>query len=332
MEANNVSALLDNFISRACELRASDSHFEPREEYLRVRYRVDGLLQDDAPLQKSKQAAIISRIKVLVNLDIAESRLPQDGRINLRIGKNSLDLRVSTLPTLHGEKAVIRLLNRAQAHLSLQGLGMESDELDLYKKLISKRNGLILVTGPTGSGKTTSLYATLSFLNSREVNITTIEDPVEYQLPGINQIQINPKAGMTFPRGLRSILRQDPDIIMVGEIRDTETARIAIQAAMTGHLVFSTLHTNDAASAVTRLVDMGIDRYLVEASVSGVVAQRLIRKITAQGYQGRTGIYEVMLGTSPQPGMKTLAENGKLKVKQGMTTPEEVARVVYLEQ
>jgi type II secretory ATPase GspE/PulE/Tfp pilus assembly ATPase PilB-like protein len=197
--------------------------------------------------------------------------------------------------------------------------------------MISKRNGLILVTGPTGSGKTTTLYATLSSLNSKEVNIMTIEDPIEYQLPGINQIQVNPRAGLIFARGLRSILRQDPDIIMVGEIRDLETAKIAIQSALTGHLVFSTLHTNDAPSAVTRLVDMGIERYLVEASVIGVVAQRLARKIALKGYQGRTGIYEIMLGTSPQKGMKTLVDNGKLKVNQEITNAEEVARVIYLE-
>jgi type II secretory ATPase GspE/PulE/Tfp pilus assembly ATPase PilB-like protein len=292
---------------------------------------VDGLLQDGVPIHKSKQAALISRIKVLVNLDIAESRLPQDGRTNLKIGKKSLDLRVSTLPTLHGEKAVIRLLNRSHAHLGLEELGMEKDDLNLYKKLISRRNGLILVTGPTGSGKTTTLYATLSVLNSREANITTIEDPVEYQLPGINQIQINPKAGLTFARGLRSILRQDPDIIMLGEIRDLETAKVAVQAAMTGHLVFSTLHTNDAPSAVTRLVDMGIERYLVEDAVVGVVAQRLVRKISSHGYKGRTGLYEIMPGTSPRTGMKTLAQNGNLKIKGGTTSREEIARVIYLE-
>ena len=324
-------SLLDEIIRQAVEVRASDIHLEPREEYLRPRYRVDGLLQDGPPIHKSKQASLISRVKVLVNLDIAESRLPQDGRTNLKIGKNHLDVRVSTIPTLHGEKVVMRLLNRSHAHLSLKELGMEKDDLDLYRKMISKRNGLILVTGPTGSGKTTTLYATLSSLNSKEVNIMTIEDPVEYQLPGINQIQVNPKAGLIFARGLRSILRQDPDIIMVGEIRDLETAKIAIQSAMTGHLVLSTLHTNDAPSAVNRLVDMGIERYLIEASVIGVVAQRLARKMTPNGYQGRTGIYEVMLGVFPQQGMKTLANNGKLKVNQKITNTEEVARVIYLE-
>jgi type II secretory ATPase GspE/PulE/Tfp pilus assembly ATPase PilB-like protein len=329
--SNGVSVLLDEILKKAVELHASDIHLEPREEYLRLRYRVDGLLQDGPPIHKSKQAALISRVKVLVNLDIAESRLPQDGRTNFKFGKNIVDIRVSTLPTLHGEKVVMRLLNRSHAHLSLEELGMEKDLLELYQKMLSKRSGIILVTGPTGSGKTTTLYATLSALNSKEVNITTIEDPVEYQIPGINQIQVNPKAGLTFARGLRSLLRQDPDVIMVGEIRDLETAKIAFQAALTGHLVFSTLHTNDAPSALTRLIDMGIDRYLVEASVIGVVAQRLVRKICAHGYKGRTGIYEIMLGTSPQKGRGTLLENGMRKVKEEITSQEEIARVIYLE-
>jgi len=328
---NGIPTLLDEIIKKAVDLQASDIHFEPREDYLRVRYRVDGLLQDGKPIHKSKQASLISRVKVMVNLDIAESRLPQDGRTNLKISKNAIDMRVSTVPTLYGEKVVMRLLNRSHAHLSLEELGMEKADLELYRKMVSKRNGLILVTGPTGSGKTTTLYATLSALNSKDINIMTIEDPVEYQLPGINQIQINPKAGLTFARGLRSILRQDPDIILVGEIRDLETAKIAIQSAMTGHLVFSTLHTNDAFSAVIRLVDMGIERYLVEASVIGVIAQRLVRKVSPAGYKGRTGIYEVMFGTSPQKGMQTLAENGRQKVEQGITTSEEVARATYLE-
>ena len=328
---NGTPFLLDEIIKKAVELQASDIHLEPREEYLRLRYRVDGLLQDGLPIHKSKQAPLISRVKVLVNLDIAESRLPQDGRTNFKIGKNSIDLRVSTIPTLYGEKVVLRLLNRLHAHLSLEELGMDKDDLDLYKRMISKRNGLILATGPTGSGKTTTLYATLSALNSKEINIMTIEDPVEYQLPGINQIQVNPKSGLTFARGLRSILRQDPDIIMIGEIRDLETAKTAIQSAMTGHLVFSTLHTNDAPSAVNRLMDMGIEHYLVESSVLGVVAQRLVRKSSPEGYQGRTGIYEVMLGISPRKGMKTLVENGMIKVKLGITRAEEVARVIYLE-
>jgi type II secretory ATPase GspE/PulE/Tfp pilus assembly ATPase PilB-like protein len=325
---NGISSLLDEIIQRAVELGASDIHLEPREEYLRVRYRVDGLLQDSAPVHKTKQAALLSRVKVLVNLDIAESRIPQDGRTNLKMKKEQLDLRISTIPTLHGEKAVIRLLNRSQAHLDLKDLGMEKEDFAVYLNIISKKTGLVLVTGPTGSGKTTTLYAALSRLNSREVNIITIEDPIEYQLPGINQIQVNIRAGLTFAGGLRSILRQDPDIIMVGEIRDLETARISIQAALTGHLVFSTLHTNDAPSAVTRLMEMGIEKYLVEATVLGVVAQRLVRKIGPNGYRGRTGIYEVMPGVLPAKGRKTLLEDGLAKVKAGITLREEVARVV----
>src|SRR3989339_687343 len=242
-----------------------------------------------------------------------------------------VDLRVSTIPTLHGEKSVIRVLRREHAHLKLAALGMEAEELDLYKKMLAKKNGIVLVTGPTGSGKTTTLYATLTTLNDKEVNIITIEDPVEYQLPGINQIQVNSKSGLTFARGLRSILRQDPDIIMIGEIRDLETAKIAVQAALTGHLVLATLHTNDAPSAVTRLVEMGIDKYLVEASVIGVIAQRLARKITPNGFKGRIGIYEVMLGTKPHREMRSLKSNGWRKIGQGVTTQEEVARVVFLD-
>ncbi|MDD4179541.1 MAG: GspE/PulE family protein [Candidatus Margulisbacteria bacterium] len=328
METNGIAAQLDEIIAKAVELQASDIHLEPREEYLRVRYRVDGLLHDAPHIHKSKQSALTSRVKVLVNLDIAENRLPQDGRTNLRLGKNQIDLRVSTIPTIHGEKAVIRLLNRKHAHLSLAELGMEKDTLEIYRSIISKRTGIVLVTGPTGSGKTTTLYATLSQLNDKDVNIITIEDPVEYQLPGVNQIQVNNKAGLTFARGLRSILRQDPDIIMVGEIRDLETARIAIQAALTGHLVFSTLHTNDAPSAVTRLIEMGIEKYLVEATVLGVVAQRLVRKTSPAGFKGRTGIYEIMTGVESSKRQKTLLEDGLLKIQNGLTTKEEISRVI----
>ncbi|MBI5400348.1 type II/IV secretion system protein [Candidatus Saganbacteria bacterium] len=326
----SIPSLLDAILAKAVQLKASDIHLEPREEYVRVRYRVDGLLIDDKPVHKSQQAALISRVKILVDLDIAESRQPQDGRTNLKINKQELDLRVATLPTLHGEKIVVRLLNRHHALLSLEDLGLAEENLKIYRQMIAQRCGIILVTGPTGSGKTTTLYATLATLNQKDVNITTIEDPIEYQLPGINQVQVNPKAGLTFARGLRSILRQDPDIIMVGEIRDLETAQIAFQAALTGHLVFSTLHTNNAAAAVTRLVDMGIDRYLVEASVLGVVAQRLIRIMTPKGYTGRTGIYEVMPGITPSQEMKTMLDDGLEKIKQGITTREEIGRVIYL--
>ncbi|OGB89291.1 hypothetical protein A2625_03895 [candidate division WOR-1 bacterium RIFCSPHIGHO2_01_FULL_53_15] len=330
METNGVTELFDEILAKALGMSASDIHIEPREDFVRVRYRVDGLLQEAPPVNKVRQAALISRVKVMVNLDIAETRLPQDGRTDLKIGKSHIDLRVSTLPTIHGEKIVLRLLNRRQAHLKLEELGMEKDSLDAYKSIIAKKTGLVLVTGPTGSGKTTTLYATLAELNSKEVNIMTVEDPVEYQLPGINQIQVNNKSGLTFARGLRSILRQDPDIIMIGEIRDLETARVAIQSALTGHLVFSTLHTNDAPSAVTRLMEMGIEKYLVEATVLGVVAQRLVRKTAPAGYKGRLGIYAVMTGFAPQAGMRSLRDDALLKVKRGLTNVEEIDRVLSL--
>jgi general secretion pathway protein E len=324
VENNSVTALFDDLLAKAVDLGASDLHLEPREEFLRVRFRVDGLLQDGPPVNRKLQAALLSRVKVMVNLDIAETRLPQDGRTTLK----RHDLRVSIMPTIHGEKAVIRLLNRKHAHLSLGQLGLGTEELAAYRSLIRKKTGLILVTGPTGSGKTTTLYATLTELNTKEVNIITIEDPVEYQLPGISQIPVNAKIGLTFARGLRSILRQDPDIIMVGEIRDLETARIAIQAALTGHLVLATLHTNDAPSAVTRLTEMGIEKYLVEATVIGVVAQRLVRTMTDNGFKGRTGIYELLVGTQPAAPRRDLAADGRDKIERGVTTREEVARVL----
>ena len=328
MDNTDIPSLLTEITTRAVELHASDIHLEPREEFVRLRYRVDGLLQEAPPINKALQAPLLSRAKVLANLDIAESRLPQDGRSELKVGKHQFDLRVSTLPTLHGEKIVLRLLNRRRLQLKLEDLGMETETLENYRKLIARKCGLIAVTGPTGSGKTTTLYATLAQLNAREVNIMTIEDPVEYQLPGINQVQVNPKAGLTFARGLRSLLRQDPDIIMIGEIRDLETARIAVQAALTGHLVFSTLHTNDAPSALTRLTEMGIEKYLVEATVIGVVAQRLVRKCAAHGYKGRTGIYELMNGIRTTDERKTLRDDAKLKLGRGLTSREEIDRVL----
>ena len=327
MENHAIPALFDEILTRAVELNASDIHLEPRENFVRVRYRVDGLLQEAPPVHKTKQASLISRVKVMASLDIAESRLPQDGRTGLQVGKNQLDLRVASLPTLHGEKIVIRLLNRRQANWQLEELGLGRDQLAVYRKIIGRKHGLVLVTGPTGSGKTTTLYATLAQLNSREVNIMTIEDPVEYQLAGINQVQVNSKSGLTFARGLRSILRQDPDIIMIGEIRDLETARAAVQAALTGHLVFSTLHTGDAASAAVRLTEMGIEKYLVEATVIGVVAQRLVRR-TAGGRQPRTGIFEVMNGSAPQAGMRSFREEAERQVDQGITCAAEIDRVL----
>ncbi len=263
----------------AMEQGASDIHIEPLERGSRVRLRVDGFLQVVAELSLEKHRQLLSRCKVLSDLDIAEQRLPQDGRAEFNFGEKKLDVRISTLPTIHGEKMVIRLLDRDGALLDLQGLSFTATNLANYEKLYRAPHGMILVTGPTGSGKSTTLYATLQLLNVPEKNIITIEDPVEYLLPGINQVAVNKKIGLTFASGLRSIVRQDPNIIMVGEIRDRETAEIAVQAALTGHLVFSTLHTNDAVGAVTRLVDLGIEPFLVASALRGVVGQRLLRQV-----------------------------------------------------
>ncbi len=264
---------------QALQERASDIHIEPFEYSLVVRFRIDGVLHEVPAPQKSFQAAITSRIKIMAGLNIAERRLPQDGRIKLRISGREIDVRVSTVPTVYGESVVMRLLDRDSMLKSLEDLGMDGVTLDRFDRMIKRPHGILLVTGPTGSGKTTSLYATLAKLYSTEKKIITIEDPVEYQIEGINQIPVRPKIGLDFASGLRSILRQDPDIIMVGEIRDLETAEIAIQASLTGHLVLSTIHTNDAPSTVTRLLDMGIDPYLVASSVFGILAQRLVRRV-----------------------------------------------------
>lgn len=274
-----VIKLVNLIFIQAVKDKASDIHIEPEEKLLRVRYRIDGVLHEGVKPPKSLEAAITSRIKVLAKMDIAEKRKPQDGRIQLKMQGRDIDLRVSSFPTVYGENIVIRLLDKTSVLLGLAELGMRSATLEVYDKLIKRPFGIILVTGPTGCGKTTTLYASLSIINSAEKNIITIEDPVEYQLNMIRQTQINPKAGLTFASGLRSILRQDPDIIMVGEVRDIETAEIAIQAALTGHLVFSTLHTNDAAGALTRLIDMGIEPFLISSSIIGVLAQRLVRVI-----------------------------------------------------
>jgi type II secretory ATPase GspE/PulE/Tfp pilus assembly ATPase PilB-like protein len=327
MTENNIIKLLDDIIARGIELGASDVHLEPREEFVRIRYRVDGLLNDSDPVPKAKQAALISRVKVMVNLDISESRLPQDGRTNIKMGRNDFDIRISTIPTIFGEKVVLRMLERKRTLLSLDELGMTSEDLSLYNRLIHHKNGMVLITGPTGSGKTTTLYSTLKELNSRENNVVTIEDPVEYQIPGINQIQVNYKTGLTFPKVLRAVLRQDPDIILVGEIRDLETARIAVQAALTGHLVFATLHTRDAASSAIRLQEMGIEPYLIKDVVIGAVAQRLVRLHP----KGRTAVFEVMEGDSPQKGVKTMRENAKLLIEKGMTNKEEVEKALCLD-
>ncbi len=275
-----VIRLVNLIISRAIERRASDIHIEPFERDLKVRYRIDGVLYDVESPPKKLKAAVISRIKIMARLNIAERRVPQDGRIKMRVLGRDIDLRVSTLPTMYGESVVMRILDKSNAQIyDLERLGFSSGMLNRFRDLISRPHGIILVTGPTGSGKTTTLYAALTKINLPDKKIITIEDPVEYQIDGINQIHVNPTIGLTFAAGLRSIVRQDPDVIMVGEIRDLETAEIAIRAALTGHLVFSTLHTNDAPSAIARLVDMGAEDYLLASSVLGVLAQRLIRVI-----------------------------------------------------
>jgi general secretion pathway protein E len=274
-----VIRLVNLLITRAAEAGASDIHFEPFEDRLIVRYRIDGVLHEVESPSKRLQAAIISRVKLMAKMNIAERRLPQDGRISVRVGEHGIDIRVSTVPTVFGESLVLRLLDRSHVLLDLATLGFAGHDFERFERLIARPYGMILVTGPTGSGKTTTLYAVLDRLNAPDKKIVTIEDPVEYQLTGINQIQVHPKIGLTFAGGLRSIVRQDPDVILVGEIRDRETADIAIQSALTGHLVFSTVHTNDAAGAVTRLEDMGVESFLIASAVIGIMAQRLVRRV-----------------------------------------------------
>src|SRR5712692_1439753 len=271
--------LVNLILSQAVRDRASDIHLEPFERSLKVRYRIDGILHEVLSPPKALQPRITSRLKVMADLNIAETRLPQDGRIAIRVRNREIDIRVSVVPTAFGERLVLRLLDKSGAMLTLEEIGFAPELFPVYHRLIRRSHGIILVTGPTGSGKSTTLYATLLRLNSAELNIITVEDPIEYQLNGVGQIQVNPKIDLTFANGLRSILRQDPDIIMVGEIRDRETAEIAIQASLTGHLVFSTLHTNDAPSAVTRLIDMGVEPFLISSSVLAMMAQRLVRLI-----------------------------------------------------
>lgn len=333
-----VIKLVNLIISRAVEYGASDIHFEPFENEFNIRYRIDGILHDVESPPKRLQAAIVSRIKIMAKLNIAERRLPQDGRIKLRVLGKEIDFRVSTIPIMLGESVVMRILDRSSVILDLEKLGFPSDTLKTFEALITKPYGMILVTGPTGSGKTTTLYAALEKINSPEKKIITVEDPVEYQVKGVNQIQVKPQIGLTFASGLRSIVRQDPDVILVGEIRDYETAEIAIQSALTGHLVFSTLHTNDAAGAITRLMEMGAEDYLISSCLLGLMAQRLVRvlcpycripshpephvleemeinlnegltveiyeakgceKCAQTGYRGRTGIYELIPVTDP---------------------------------
>jgi len=281
-EAAPIVRLVDYIIANAINERASDVHVEPQEKRLSIRYRIDGILHDVISPAKELQMAIVSRIKIMANMDIAERRLPQDGRFTIRIRHREVDLRVSTLPTIFGEKVVMRLLEKGTLSLDLERLGFDEASLEIFKRHITRPHGMILLTGPTGSGKTTTLYSALSAIKSPETNIVTVEDPVEYQIQGIYQVQANPKIGLTFANGLRHILRQDPDIIMIGEIRDLETAEMVIRSALTGHLVFSTLHTNESTGTITRLVNMGIEPFLVSSSLNLAVAQRLVRKICLQ--------------------------------------------------
>jgi general secretion pathway protein E len=309
--------MINALLTQAARDGASDIHIEPFESYSLVRFRVDGTLRDVVRPKRALHAALVSRIKIMAALDIAEKRLPQDGRITLRVGGRPVDVRVSTLPTGHGERAVLRLLEKDLSKLELTNLGMAKEALDRFDTLIHQPHGIILVTGPTGSGKSTTLYAAIRRLDKNTTNIMTVEDPIEYDIEGIGQTQVNPKIDMTFAKALRAILRQDPDVVMIGEIRDLETAQIAVQASLTGHLVLATLHTNDAASAVARLIDMGIEPFLLSSSLLGVMGQRLVRKLCPKcrvqdsptspwravgcdncgntGYVGRTGIYELLV-------------------------------------
>jgi general secretion pathway protein E len=350
--------MLNALLMQAARDGASDIHIEPYERHSSVRFRIDGTLREVVSPNRALHAALISRLKIMADLDIAEKRLPQDGRISLRLGQRAIDVRVSTLPSAHGERAVLRLLDKSESRLTLEAVGMQGHTLQGFTQLLSQPHGIVLVTGPTGSGKTTTLYAALQQLDAARFNIMTVEDPIEYELSGIGQTQVNPKIDLDFAKALRAILRQDPDIIMIGEIRDHETAQIAIQASLTGHLVLATLHTNDAVSAVTRLTDMGIEPFLLSSSLLGVLAQRLVRKLCGQcqgkgcshcgqtGYQGRTGIFE-LLSTNDSlrslihdkasesalrdaakgNGMRSLRDDGQRLVDAGITSAEELLRV-----
>jgi type IV pilus assembly protein PilB len=389
VEAAPVVKLVNGVLARAADEGASDIHFEPQARDLLIRFRHDGVLHEIMTIPKRLQAGVISRLKIMADLDIAERRVPQDGRIGLTVGGRPIDMRVASLPTVYGEKVVIRLLDRSNVMLRLEELGFSDQALNRYRRSFQKPYGAILVTGPTGSGKSTTLYATLNILNTRDKNIITVEDPVEYRLAGINQVQINPKAGLTFASGLRSILRCDPDIVMVGEVRDKDTAQIAIESALTGHLVLSTLHTNDAPGALSRLTEMGVEPFLTASAVDCVIAQRLVRKLceycrephnptheilrqvgfssdaiagkgeiplyravgcprcNGTGYKGRMAIYEIMLVTEAierliverksadeigrvarAEGMLALRQDGLERVLQGLTSIEEISRVI----
>jgi type IV pilus assembly protein PilB len=310
--------LVNSVLATGVKLHVSDIHIEPQIDHVRVRYRIDGILQEGTKLPKETELAVVSRLKIMSRLDIAERRIPQDGRIRVTIADSDVDMRVSTLPTLHGEKVVMRILDTSRVYVELEKIGFSTDILKKYESLIFRPHGIILVTGPTGCGKTSTLYASLNKINSIEKNIITIEDPIEFPLRGVNQVQINPKAGLTFASGLRSFLRQDPNIIMVGEIRDIETAEIAIHAALTGHLVFSTLHTNDAPGALTRLIDMGVEPFLVASSVIGIAAQRLVRLICEdckEAYEPQVSVLKG-LGISPAANLKFYRGKGCLSCRQ----------------
>jgi type II secretion system protein E len=383
----SVIKLVNEIILEAVNERASDIHIEPYEHEMSIRYRIDGVLQEaSVPAQMHRfQAAIISRVKILANLNIAERRVPQDGRIKFQVGGRQIDVRVSVIPMLYGEGVVMRLLDKSNVLFTLPELGMDETSFGIFRGLIERPHGIFLVTGPTGSGKTTTLYAALNALVGPGIKVLTVEDPVEYHLQGVNQIPVNHQVGMTFERGLRAILRHDPDVVMIGEIRDLETARAATQAALTGHLVLSTLHTNDAASAPMRLIDMGIEPYLVSSTLIGSMAQRLVRRICSKcktevepdrtnmprdlqladgaklqkgtgcphcrntGFRGRTGLYELMVmneeisqmvidrvatheicGAARRSGLRLLREDGWDKVRQGVTTPDEVVMCTAL--
>ena len=377
------TSLVNSVIIKATTVGASDVHFEPYEDEAVVRLRLDGVLHDLLKIPISTYQSVVSRIKVLANLNVAERRVPQDGRIGVKIGGKNLDIRVSVVPTVFGERVVLRLLDKTGSLLTLDQLGLYPEDEKKVKDLASRPYGIVLVTGPTGAGKSTTLYAMILHIKDPKRNIITIEDPVEYQIKGVSQIQVNPKVGLTFASGLRAVLRQDPDVIMVGEIRDAETADIAVHAALTGHLVLSTLHTNDAPSAVTRLADMGIEPFLIASSLEGVIAQRLVRKICQHckepyrpseeelrelgiegyegpfyrgrgcdkclgtGYSGRIGVFEVLVldedlkslitktqdankirALAREKGFKTMIEDGVRKVKEGITTSNELLSAV----
>ncbi|MBO4277686.1 MAG: Flp pilus assembly complex ATPase component TadA [Clostridia bacterium] len=378
--------LVNSIIERAIVERSSDIHIEPRENDLQVRMRIDGLMRDILTVPKDLQASVISRIKIMSGMDISERRIPQDGRFNVRIKKKDIDLRVSTLPTVFGEKIVARLLDKSAGRISKAAVGLEGSDLEKFDKMLHCKSGVLLVVGPTGSGKSTTMYVMINELNTREVNLITLEDPVEYNIDGVNQVQINEKTGLTFASGLRAILRQDPDIIAVGEIRDGETAEIAMRSAITGHIVLSTLHTNDAVGTIERLQDMGVENYLISSALRGIISQRLVRRICPNcrkeyeptdeeladlgverteglkfyhgagcpecfntGYRGRVAVFEMLPVNSKvraliskrasreeiesalkseESGFVSLRDNALRLVKEGLTTGEEIIRVI----